>query len=232
MTCWCIDPVTKRSSLVRLAVLLSIGLHAAVGWWLLRNAGHVRISAPQPEVAERRFQVTLVPIMPLILLPKQPDLPAPIPMVRFERQLKTVPSKAQYAQTSRLAAQRQAVVTATAVLDSNTPPNATSPAAADTGLAIQPKLELGLGGAAQAIERQRRQSPLASAVDAQQLQTSAAKISRAFSGLEPVSSNIVEETMMAGGGRVIRFSGGGCMRMPNPSSRSHDDVRKPTMENC
>ena len=232
MTCWCIDPVTRRLSVVRLAVLLSIGLHAAVGWWLLGSAGHVRISAPQPEVAERRFQVTLVPSIPLMSLAKQPDLPAPLFTARVERKPKTEPSKAQSARTSRLAAQRQAVVTATAVLDSNTPPNPTSPAAADTGLAIQPKLELGLGGAAQAIERQRRQSPLASAVDAQQLQTSAAKISRAFSGLEPVSSNIVEETMMAGGGRVIRFSGGGCMRMSNPSSRSHDDVRKPTMENC
>ena len=94
------------------------------------------------------------------------------------------------------------------------------------------KLELSLGAVTQTIERQRRQLPLASAVDAQQMQTGAAKIPSAFSRLDPVSSNIVEETIMADGGRVIRFSGGGCMRMHNPLSRSNDDIRKPVMENC
>ena len=207
--------------------MLSLGLHVAVGWWLLQSAGGVRMSAPQPVTDQRRLQVTLVPLV----IP--PELPAPAPAPPLERQRKTEPSQAQAAQTSRLAAQRQAVLPATAVTDSNTPPKPTSPAVVEaSSQTAQPRLELRLGAAAQAIERQRRQSPLASAVDAQQMQTGAAKIASAFSRLEPVSSNIVEETITADGGRVIRFSGGGCMRMPNPSSRSNDDIRKPVMENC
>ena len=218
-------------SVVRSAVLLSLGLHVAAGWWLLKSAEHVRMSQAQPSIDQRRLQVTLLTIV------TQPGLLPPnlAPAPRFEQQLNSQPPKAQAAQTSRLAAQRESgfPISAAAALDSNTPPKPTSPAAVEASShTVQPRLELSLGAAAQATERQRRQSPLASAVDAQQMQTGAAKIASAFSRLDPVSSNIVEETITADGGRVIRFSGGGCMRMPNPSARSNDDIRKPVMENC
>ena len=110
-------------------------------------------------------------------------------------------------------------------------PAADTAQAARTAQTSQP-LQLGLGRKALDADRKARQAPLASAVDASQAQSAPSKVARAFAPLEAPSSNIIEETMLTDGGRMVRFSGGGCMRMPNPASRSYDDIRKPTMTNC
>ena len=226
MTCWCTGPVTKQLSVVQLAVLLSLGLHGVAAWWLLQRNTPVQRITVQPATGERRLQVTLLPVA------KQPDPPAPIaanaPATAAtplpQREGRAEPSTARVTVTGGETLERELAAV------SNAAPSLVPPAAGGNQ-ALQPRLELNLGAAAKAAERQRSQSPLASAVDAQQMQTGAAKSARAFSKLEAMSS-IAEETVTADGGRLIRFSGGGCMRMPKPSSRNHDDVRKPMMENC
>ena len=218
--------MTKQRSVVRLAVLLSLGLHGVAAWWLLHADPPVQRITVQPVAEERRLQVTLLPVA------KPPDPPAPIaanapataatPLPK--REGKAESSTASITVTGGETGERESAAV------SNAAPILVPPAAGGNQ-ALQPRLELSLGAAAKVAERQRSQSPLARAVDAQQMQTGAAKTARAFSKLE-ATSNIVEETITADGGRLIRFSGGGCMRMPNPSSRNHDDVRKPMMENC
>ena len=219
--------MTKQLSVVRSAVLLSLGLHGVAAWWLLHADPPVQRITVQPVAEERRLQVTLLPVA------KPPDPPAPIaanapataatPLPK--REGKAESSTASITVTGGETGERESAAV------SNAAPILVPPAAGGNQ-ALQPRLDLNLGAAAKAAERQRSQSPLASAVDAQQMQTGAAKTARAFSKLEAVRSSIVEETITADGGRVIRFSGGGCMRMPNPSARSHDDVRKPMMEIC
>ena len=219
--------MTKQRSVVRLAVLLSLGLHGVAGWWLLQADPPVQRVTVQPATGERRLQVTLLPVA------KQPDPPAPIaanapataatPLPKREGRAES--STARVTVTGGETAERELAGVSNAA-------SSLVPPAAGGNKALQPRLELNLGAAAKAAERQRSQSPLASAVDAQQMQTGAAKLARAFSKLEAATSNIIEETITADGGRVIRFSGGGCMRMPNPSSRNHDDVRRPGVDTC
>ena len=219
--------MTKRLGIVQLAVLLSLGLHGVAAWWLLQADSPAQRITVQPAAGERRLQVTL------LTFANQPYLPAPItakapvigatPLSKRERSAES--SKARMTVTGGETAEREAATV------SNARPSLVPPAAGGNQ-PLQPQLELNLGAASKAAERQRSQSPLASAVDAQQMQTGATKLARAFSKLEVATSNIVEETITSGGGRMIRFSGGGCMRMPNPSSRNHDDVRRSAMETC
>ena len=110
-------------------------------------------------------------------------------------------------------------------------PAADTAQAARTAQTSQP-LQLGLGRKALDADRKARLQPLASAVDASQAQSAPSKVARAFAPLAAPSSTIVEETMLADGGRMVRFSGGGCMKMQNPAARSYDDIRKPAMTSC
>ena len=95
-----------------------------------------------------------------------------------------------------------------------------------------PVLNLDTSRAVTSAELQRRKSPLAAAVDASQSENSQALQARAFARLAPGGSSIVSETIMADGSRLIKFSAGGCMRVVNPSSRNHDDIRKSVMQSC
>lgn len=217
--------MTKQLSVVRSAVLLSLGLHGVAAWWLLHADPPVqRITVP-PVAVERRLQVTLLPVA------KPADVPAALakaPVIPANPLSKRAGRAESSTARSTLTAGKTAERELAAV--SIVAPGPAAPAAGGNQ-ALQLQLELNLGAASKAAERQRSQSPLASAVDAQQMQTGVAKLARAFSKLEATSS-IAEETITSDGGRLIRFTGGGCMRMPNPSSRNHDDVRKPMMEIC
>ena len=93
-------------------------------------------------------------------------------------------------------------------------------------------LNLDASQAIKSVELQCRQSGLSAAVDAMQSEHSRDPEARAFARLAPVHPSMVSETIMADGTRLIKFSKGGCMRVVNPSSRLHDDVRKSGMENC
>jgi hypothetical protein len=208
--------------------LLSLGLHGAVGWWVLQTDQLAKLTNPRFAVSELRLQATLLPAA------ARPDLPTPKPPSTQppERQIKTERSAVRATAMGLQTAERPADRTQAGALGSSVAPDLTASAVAESRLAVPPKLELNLKAAARAVEQLRSKSPLASAIDAQQMQTGAAKMARAFAKLGSAASNIVEETVMADGGRIIRFSGGGCMRVPNPSSRSFDDVRKPAMETC
>ena len=200
----------------------------------MQNARPVRATAP-PASDAQRLQVTWVPAAnpPNLITPAATA--ARLTAAQSYRQLQAGPPKAKTELASRMAAQAPVVAPADSVPHSGTPgqpPLRATASTVESTQAVQPALDLNLRAAAQATQQQRRKSPLANAVDAQQTEASAAKIARASSAQWGAGSHTVEESVMADGGRVTRFGGGGCMRVPNPASRPYDESRKPMMEKC
>ena len=183
---------------------------------------------------EKPFIVQLLPV------PNRMELisPPPPPAEKITQKRDRVgPSGARLGQATQAATSANAGLavgpSATPQAESKAPTADIAEAAqtAQTAQTSQP-LQLGLGRKALDADRKARQAPLASAVDASQVQAAPSKIARAFAPLAAPSSTIVEETMLADGGRMVRFSGGGCMKMQNPAARSYDDIRKPAMTSC
>ena len=180
---------------------------------------------------EKPFIVQLLPV------PNRMELisPPPPPAEKITQKRDRVgPSGARLGQATQAATSANAGL---AVGPSATPqaeskaPTADIAEAAQAAQTSQP-LQLGLGRMALDADRKARLQPLASAVDASQAQSAPSKVARAFAPSAAPSSTIVEETMLADGGRMVRFSGGGCMKMQNPAARSYDDIRKPAMTSC
>ena len=234
MICWCTGPVTRRFGTVRWALIASVGCHAALAWYLLGSAAR---PAPlgklpaTPWVSPPRLQIVMLPTPPAPPAPAQPAPLAPAVPRGAEQNAKPTGRARSDATTSpALPALRQ---------PSSWGAESPSTSAHQSAAAVTPapsgsgaKLNLDLQAALQAAERLRSKSPLAAAVDAQHAQNARSTTARAFSVLDTPSSSIVSETVMSDGTRLVKFSGGGCMRMPNPAARSFDDVRKPSMESC
>ena len=180
---------------------------------------------------EKPFIVQLLPV------PNRMELisPAPPPAEKTTQKRDRVgPSGARLGQATQPATSADAglaVGPSAAPQAESKAPSANVAEAAQTAQTSQP-LQLGLGRMALDADRKARLQPLASAVDASQAQSAPSKVARAFAPLAAPSSTIVEETMLADGGRMVRFSGGGCMKMQNPAARSYDDIRKPAMTSC
>ena len=225
MTCWCTGRVTDKIDTVRAAVLVSLLLHAGFGWWALK-VDSLKPSIPAHPIADQRMLVQLLTLPasnnPNAAVPDRP-IPAHTPGKRRIQQFALTPnSELARGQPTPLQLSAGARVSLGEV-------QTLTPAAPAQALPI---LNLDTSRAVTAVEQQRRKSTLASAVDAAQSENSQTAEARAFVKLAPAGSNIVSETIMADGSRLIKFSAGGCMRVVNPSSRNHDDIRKSTMENC
>ena len=203
--------MTERVSVIRSAVLLSLALHGALGFWVMRGMEPERGTKQRPAETGQRLQVFL-------LTAKAPsDLPQATPRVDQATRRSTPLAERANKNNHQMSAYELA--------PPSTPGASVelSPATIQTAVAgnspeLQPKLDLAVGQAVQAAERQRRQSPLAGAIDAQQAQIAQSSVTRAFSRLNAATSSIVAETILADGGRVIRFSGGSCMRLPKSYS--------------
>ena len=211
--------MTKNISTVKLAALLSVSVHLALSGWLLRSERAELPVAKPLGAPERRLSLQL------LTQPVNKGL-APSQSTATETLQAAVRSaKRTGALTSpELTAEPQAPVQH-GLTEVQTPSSAaTTPAL--------PALNLDLSRAVKSTELQRRKSPLAGAIDAQQSENSRTPEQRAFAKLAPRGSSIVSETLMADGTRLIKFSAGGCMRLVNPSSRHFDDMRRPGVETC
>ena len=232
--------------------MLSVGFHAALVWfWWGGTARPAALHTvlPAPLVGQQRLQIVLLPTQ---TPPQTPALPpSTLRTTPPTKQLSAPPLPAAPPRSVQKAKPtRQATSDLSAASALPTPSSsATEPPSLATGQSPDPspdasqpaqagsstRLNLDLRSALQAVERQRRKSPLAAAVDAQNAQHSQnarSVTARAFSALDSTSSSVVSETILSNGTRLVRFSGGGCMRMPNPAARSLDDVAKPVMERC
>ena len=224
MTCWCTGRVTRRIHSVRLALLLSIALHAVLCWWVLRSSkGGTELPQRSPP-AERRLLIKLLPPANALTVPP------------FSSSLPTSPESPRQTRRKELfAAPQPNNASQTSTLALTPAPPVIDPFPVESGSGAIPQahpLRLELGRAALSADRDRRQSPLANEVDAKAQQAANSNQSRAFSALNTTPSGIVGEATTADSGRLVRFSGGGCMKLPNPAARQHDDVRKPTVGNC
>ncbi|MBC7719353.1 MAG: hypothetical protein H7Z77_06120 [Chitinophagaceae bacterium] len=228
--------MNRRFSTIKWAVVVSLALHAAVGWWALHGDRQNRRILP-PAAGEQRLQVVLIPVE------RSPSLSPAVAPTAAPTAASARPRSEQPIKRDTLLKQNQASNSQTPWIDARTPEatpktaSETTPETASASAAVPvpaPKLDLNLNlsRAAQAADRLRRQSPLAAAVDSQQVQAAPSSVARAFSGLNPVASGIESETTLAGGARLVRFSGGGCMRIPNPSAKEHDDTHKPVVQSC
>ncbi len=220
--------MTKRLGVFWLALLLSLCLHIFFGWWLHQSARFGKPSTSRAVISVRFLQARLTPAE------NQLDLQAPSTSPR-EGHASSVRSGQSLAASRPQTSARRDATSPTAVSES------TSVSASDTPVSsvlggkqqnLPPRLDLNLADAAAATEKQRRQSLLAGVIDAQQMQATASKSVGAVSRLSVVTPNIAEERFTATGGRVIRFSGGDCMRLPNPAARPLGDTRQAGMENC
>jgi hypothetical protein len=210
--------------------VLSVGFHAALVWFSLDGAARpaaLRTLRPTPLVDPQRLQI--------VMLPRQtpqgaPVLAQPSPTVTPKADQKVKPTKRATSDLPMVPAlPRPSSLAAEPPLPAtDQSPDVSTPAQAGSST----RLNLDLGPALQAVERQRSKSPLAAAVDAQQAQTARSVTARAFSALDAPSSSGVSDATLSDGTRLVKFSGGGCMRIPNPAARSIDDTRKPLTERC
>lgn len=205
---------------------MSLALHAGFGWWVLQANLLKSQAAVAPPIADQRMLVQLFTLLP-------PNIQGAPPRTA-QAQVQS-PGSRQVRQSARL----PRFESATGQPTSGQPPAGARPGLGKVGTLVpaapvkaSPALNLDLSRAAMSAELQRRKSPLAAAVDAVQSENSQTPEARAFAKLAPVPSGIASETIMADGSRFIKFSGGGCMRVVNPSSRLHDDTRKPVVETC
>ena len=224
MTCWCIGPVISRTRSVRLAFLLSIAFHAALVGWALRSAGSNAELPQRPPLADRQLSVKLLPSAKASAAPAYStslltSLKSP-PKDR-RRPLPATPQTNKESRASALVATPAPEVT-------NQSTSAPQP---DSAQPPQP-LKLEMGRAALSADRDRRQSFVANEVGAKAQQAAESNQPRAFSALNATPSSSTVEARTADGGRLVRFSGGGCMKLPNPAARHYDDVRKPAVGNC
>lgn len=232
MICWCTGQVTDKIRTLKIAAFASLAVHLVFGWWALRSSPDAQWRVDQPVPSSQRLLVQL--IAPSITLPpdKAPafeDLSALLTdssvNMRQTRRASSVLSP-------RTRPQRQGQDSAGASQSTGGEQVTTQPATVQTPAQAPASLNLDIGQAAKAAGQQRRKSGLSAAVDAIQSGNSHVPETRAFARLAPVDSGIVSETIMVDGTRRIKFSAGGCMRVVNPSSRQHDDIRKSVMENC
>ncbi len=253
MICWCTGPVTRGIETVRWALVLSLGFHAALVWFWWGGTARpaaLRTALPAPLENQQRLQIVLLPTQtappppamppstslatpPTKQLSAQP-LPAALPR-SVQKDKPTGQATSDLSTTSALLAPSSLAAEPPPLATGQSPdpspdpsPNISQPAHAGS----RTRLNLDLGSALQAVERQRSRSPSTAAVDAQQAQTARSVTSRAFSALDAPSSSIVSDAILSNGTRLVKFSGGGCMRLPNPAARSLGDIAKPVMELC
>ena len=228
--------------------MLSVGFHAALAWFWLGGAARpaaLRTLLTAPLVDQQRLQIVMLPAQtppktlqavppmtpritqPAAPLPAQPSPAAP-PRPRADQKAKPTRQATSDLSTAPALPKPSSLAAEPPLLATGQSAEVSKPAEAGSSTG----LNLDLGPALQAVERQRSKSPLAAAVDAQQAQNARSVTARAFSALDAPSSSIVSETILSDGTRLVKFSGGGCMRMPNPAARSFDDIRKPLMERC
>ena len=214
--------------------MLSLAVHAGLGWWALQVDSPKPSIAAAPPRAEKRLQVQLLTLPP----PDSQNALVPSAKVALKTAGKSQIRKPALTPQPEPASSEPALVPLQAGERANsgevqtlTPTSTPTPTPAAPAQAL-PSLNLDSSRTITSAESKRRKSPLASAVDAAQSENSQTPEARAFAKLAPAGSNIVSETIMADGSRLIKFSAGGCMRVVNPSSRNHDDIRKSTMENC
>ena len=232
MICWCTGPVIKGIGAVRWALVLSVGFHAALAWFWLGGAARpaaLRTLLTAPLVDQQRLQIVMLPAQapPAAPLPAQPSPAAP-PRPRADQKAKPTRQATSDLSTAPALPKPSSLAAEPPLLATGQSAEVSKPAEAGSSTG----LNLDLGSALQAVERQRSKSPLAAAVDAQQAQNARSVTARAFSALDAPPSSIVSEAILSDGTRLVKFSGGGCMRMPNPEARSFDDIRKPLMERC
>ena len=255
--CWCtgpvnspvFSPVIKGIETVRWALVLSMGFHAALVWFWwggTTRPAALRTALPAPLENQQRMQIVMLPTQTAPLTPALPPSTPPTKQLSAQPLPAAPPRSVQKAKPTRqatsdlstasalltpssLAAEPPPLATGQRPDPSSDPsPDISQPAQTGSGT----RLNLDLGSALQAVERQRSRSPLAAAVDAQQTQTTRSVAARAFSVLDAPSSNIVSDAILSNGTRLVKFSGGGCMRLPNPAARSLGDIAKPVMELC
>ena len=228
--------------------MLSVGFHAALAWFWLGGAARpaaLRTLLTAPLADQQRLQIVMLPAQtppktlqavppmtpritqPAAPLPAQPSPAAP-PRPRADQKAKPTRQATSDLSTAPALPKPSSLAAEPPLLATGQSAEVSKPAEAGSSTG----LNLDLGSALQAVERQRSKSPLAAAVDAQQAQNARSVTARAFSALDAPSSSIVSETILSDGTRLVKFSGGGCMRMPNPAARSFDDIRKPLMERC
>ena len=233
--------MTERLGSVKPAVLLSFTLHCAFGWWALHADRFEPGSAATKAAPEQRVVVRWLPLAAQAVM--RPPIPPPreAPKVKGAEHLAEL-GKKRGSPLGKIGQRIEQKIEH----KSDQPSQANSPASAApltsaAPLAVDPTaiaapanqpLQLGLGRAALQADRGRRLQPLSRSIDAQQVESARSNDARAFSSLAAVPSGIVAETALAGGARLIRFSGGGCMVVPNQAARLPDDTRKPVMTNC
>ena len=234
-------------------MLLSFTLHCAFGWWALHADRFQPDSITTRAAPEQRVVLRLLPLADRAVM--QPPTPPPRTATKIQgaEHLAKLGNK----RGSPLGKIGQGIgpgieqqsdqhIYQQSDQQSDQPSQAKSPASAaplisaapfavdPTAIAARAKqpLQLGLGRAALQADQARRSQPLSRSIDAQQVESARSNDARAFSSLAAVPSGIVAETALAGGARLIRFSGGGCMVVPNQAARLYDDTRKPVMTNC
>ena len=226
-------------------MLLSFTLHCSFGWWALYADRFQPDSATTKAAPQQRVVVRLLPLADRAVM--QPPIPPPrqAPKIQSAEHLAKLGNK----RGSPLGKIGQGIgpgIEQQSDQQSDQPSQAKSPASAapltsaaplavdPTAIAARAKqpLQLGLGRAALQADQARRLQPLSRSIDAKQVESARSNDARAFSSLAAVPSGIVAETALAGGARLIRFSGGGCMVVPNQAARLYDDTRKPVMTNC
>ena len=224
--CWCTALVTKKITAVRAAFLLSLALHAGFGWWALQTNPAKPEAAAAPRVTNQPILVQLL----TLFQPKTQAAPLPDAKAQLQSAGNQRLRKSALLPRSESAADQPAPTPHPADAMTQLGKDQTlMPAAAAQ---ISPALNLNLSRTVTSAEIQRRKSPLAAAADAAQTENLQTPEVRAFAKFAPVASGISSETITADGTRLIKFSGGACMRVVNPSSRSPDDIRKPVTETC
>ena len=224
MTCWCIGPVNKRFGSVKLAVLLSIALHAAIAWWVHQTT---RVGFTQPKQSLAFEQRLLVQLLPLA----KASSATPTALSSFV----SSNSARQTRPKERPKLTQSSTGTHAFSLETMPLPAASHqvPVEPQTGAAlVAPPLKLDLGRTALNADRDRRRTSLAPEVEASGLHSARSNQASAFSRLSVEPSGIAAEAVAADGSRLVRFSRGGCMHLPNPAARLYDDSRKPMMANC
>jgi len=210
----------KSRDAVKLAVLLSLTVHVALGWWVLRGEGFALDRTKFLAGAQQQLNVQW--LSPLAANPAQSPTPRALEAPKIK-------SMAQPAASGSQMRSKAMTIEAPRATERSLPIEAEP---ATTAAPYGQPLQLGLSDAALNADQARRQTPLTDAIQAQQVQSAKSKQARAFSPLDAAPSGIASEIALAGGARLIRFSGGGCIRLPNPADRVNGDTHKPVMGNC
>ena len=109
----------------------------------------------------------------------------------------------------------------------STTPDVTSPAPVS-----QSSLNLSLREALNNAPVQRAPDNLGRLLDARRPRAGPSTVERAFASLSAEDGALLSDTVMPDGSRLVKFSGGTCMRLPNPAAGGFDRSVKPLPYPC